>query len=149
MPSSDLQSRYDGPPDLYADRERLRQPRPAAEPVPRTADDFYKFILESYQLTKDGIMANAFHTIRGPNVYKNANNLLCSNFASMTSNQATHPKPDYLEPANKTDVNQVLVRELASLILPSVQGQYHMLPIAPNLIVEVKSSVGCIRTALR
>lgn len=149
MPWTDVRSKYRGHRDLEMDRKRLRQPRSATEAIPRTADDFQMFLDMSFQISEEGVMTNVFHVIRGPNVYKNETNLLCSNFASMTSDEATDPNPDYLEAANKSDVHPVLVRELASLILPSVQGQGGILSVAPNLAVQVKSGVSCVRTALR
>ena len=149
MPWKDLKRKYRGLRDLEMDRERLRQPRSATEAIPHTADDFQMFVDMSFQATETDLTANVFHVIRGPSTYHHARNLLCSNFASMTSGEATDPKPDYLEAANQSDLHPILARELASLILPSFQGCDEVMHVVPNLAVEVKSGVSCMRTALR
>lgn len=147
LPSYKAENKYCGLRGVDADRVRLQQPRPAAENVHCTAEDFIRFREESNNPTEEGLARSIFQTIKGPPIYKSVDNFDCQNFVSMTSNEATKPKPDYLEGATVTDVHPVIQRELKSVITPSVYGFPDKNPIAPNLAVELKSTTGDIRTA--
>lgn len=146
MPWVDVQRRHDGTGDLAAGRERLRQPRAAGEPIPRTADDFHQFTMASYTPNQGSVMGDVFPIMKGPCAYTGIKDLDCSHFASMTSGRATPPRPSYLEGASMKDVHPVVARELAPLIVPSAEHQ--LMPVAPNLAVTVASGADCIRTAV-
>lgn len=99
------------------------------------------------RLTEESVRRKAFQPILGPDIYNNVDNLLCSNFSSMTSDLATQPKPDYLEGATITDVHPVVHSELQSVIFPYDYGLYEEALTAPNLVVELKSRSGSQQTA--